>query len=314
VWPIVERPVPQSTTKNPERTSPTQPIPTKPPAIDKQGSLPEHLIDFTPALRARALENLQHFKYGPIFTPPSDEGTLTIPSSLGGPNWGGAAFDPETGIYYVPTRFTNTILRARYPAQQQTTPSTGNASGPQSSAPGQSGAARQTAGQTGAAGQTAPGAPNPNDWLVIDGLPIFKPPYARVSAVDMNKGEILWQTPIGNGPRHHPLLKDLSLPPLGDAIMGAAPLVTRTLLFVGVTNTFVTGQMQPTAWAKFNDPGWERKLLYVFDKKTGAILHVIEMDALSMAAPMTYLHNGKQYLVVAAGNGESTELVAFTLP
>jgi quinoprotein glucose dehydrogenase len=286
LWPIEERPVGQATTKNGERTSPMQPFPTKPPAIGLQGSVPDNLIDVTPALKARALEHLKQLEHGPLFTPPSDGGTLVVPSENGGPNLGGAAFDPETGVYYVPTRFTQAIHRAGYP-----------------NAPGAP------------AGENAgPDRRRTDPALTLDGLPLFKPPYASVAAVDMNRGEIRWQTPIGNGPRTHPLLAGLTLPPLGDAIQGAGPLVTRTLLFVAVTNLFGTGQPAPAAFAKFGDAGWERKLLYVLDKTSGAVVHVIEMDGLAMSTPMTYLHGGRQYLVVAMGSREQSELVAFALP
>src|SRR5439155_15129510 len=131
VWPIVEKPVPQSKTANRERTSPTQPIPSKPAAPETQGSTPENLIDFTPALQARALEQLQQYESGPIYTPPSEKGTLKVPGSLGGANWGGAAFDPETGVFYVPTRLTMDLLRARFPGVTPTpAPGGGQGGGP----------------------------------------------------------------------------------------------------------------------------------------------------------------------------------------
>ena len=204
VWPIVERPVPQAKTANRERTSPTQLFPTKPPAIDLQGSVPENMMDFTPALRARALENLQQFEGGPLFTPPSEKGTLVLPGSLGGPNWGGAAFDPETGIYYVPTRTTTSTGRAPFPTLGAHAP----AATPTAGAPAPGGGYGQGAG----AGQ------GQNAALYVDGLPIFKAPYAKVTAINMNRGEIQWATPIGNGPRSHPALTGLNLPPLGDPI------------------------------------------------------------------------------------------------
>jgi quinoprotein glucose dehydrogenase len=130
-------------------------------------------------------------------------------------------------------------------------------------------------------------------------------------------GERVWMTPLGNGPRNHPLLKDLNLPPLGDPILGASPLVTKSLLFVAVTNLFVYGQPQPTAWAKYADADATSKLMYVFDKKNGHLLHVIKLDDrsnVSASAPMTYMHNGRQYLVVATGGAEDCELIAFALP
>jgi quinoprotein glucose dehydrogenase len=150
--------------------------------------------------------------------------------------------------------------------------------------------------------------------LTIDGLPLFKPPYARVTAIDMGKGEHAWMTPIGNGPRNHPLLKDLNVPPLGDGVLGGSVLVTKTLLFVSVTHLFVYGDPQPPSWAQWADPDVTRKLLYVFDKQSGAILRIVELDGLSAAAPMTYSYQGKQFLVLATGGGANSELVALGLP
>jgi quinoprotein glucose dehydrogenase len=304
LWPIVETKVPQSTVSNFERTSATQPIPTKPPPYDLQGSLPENLIDLTPGLKARALDQLKQLEIGPLFAPPTEKGVVTVPGSLGGANWGGAAFDPETGILYVPSRTTSAVSRARYPGLDPATPIVNTPPHGEPSTP-----------PTTADGRPVP---NPNSLLAMDGLPIFKPPYARVTAIDMNKGVHVWMTPIGNGPRRHPLLKDVAnLPPLGDPILGAAPLVTKTLLFVGVTNLFVYGQPQPPAWARYADDDATHKLVYVFDKGSGAIVHVLslaEQTNVSAAAPMTYLHDGRQYLVVASGGAENCELIAFALP
>ena len=295
-WPIAEEPVPQ-TTVNSEWSSPTQPIPTKPVPPETQGAVPDNLIDFTPELKQLALEKLQLFDSGPVYTPPTLRGTITVPASIGGANWGGAAFDPEAGLLYLPTRLSLRIQRPRPP------------DGAMVSAGGGASEAQAPAAQNIAASLR-----NTNASLYIDGLPIIKPPYARVTAIDLNTGDHAWMTPIGNGPRHHPRLEALNLPPLGDAVLGGAPLVTKTLLFVGVTYTYITGLPQPPPWQQWNDPDFERKLLYVFDKRTGAILHVFETDHRSMAAPMTYMHDGKQYLVVAAGNGEECELLAFALP
>ena len=289
LWPIVETPVPQSATPNGERTSPTQPIPSKPPPYDLQGSTPDNVLDYTPELREQALAQLEQLDHGPLYTPPSDRGTVVVPGSLGGANWGGAAFDPETSVLYVPSRTTFSVGRARYP----------------------------NADATGIAPRAPTTGPNPNDLLYVDGLPIFKPPYSRVTAIDMNKGEHLWMSPLGSGPRHHPVLQTLGpfppLPPLGDPILGAAPLVTKSLLFVGVTYLFVYGSPQPPPWAEFTDPNTTQKLLYALDKETGVPLRVIELDGLSAAAPMTYLHDGRQYLVVAVGGGTDSELVALAL-
>jgi quinoprotein glucose dehydrogenase len=205
VWPIVERPVPQSTVPG-ERTPPTQPIPTKPPPFDRQGVALDDLIDFTPELRAEAIEIVKHYVIGPVFMPPSlvgqgpndTKGTIQLPGSVGGADWTGAGFDPETGMLYVPS-MTNPFVANLVSGNPQQTNLRYRAStrelvmGPQ-------------------------------------GLPLMKPPYGRITAIDLNRGEHTWMVPNGEGPRDHPLLRSLNLPPLGHASRGA-PLVTKTLLF-----------------------------------------------------------------------------------
>jgi quinoprotein glucose dehydrogenase len=283
VWPIEERPVPQSTVPR-ERTSPTQQFPTKPPAFELQGTTESSLIDFTPELKKQALDLLRTFEYGPLYTPPSLTGTVMLPGVFGGANWGGAGFDPETGMLYVPSIMSPSLIRL---------------------APGDPARTNHL---------YRSGGPGPSvEKAVIDGLPIFKPPYARVTAIEMNQGAHAWMQPLGNGPRTHPLLRDLNLPPLGDQIYGGSVLVTKTLLFVSVTRLQFNGIPKPAPWAMWGDPDADRKMIYVFDKRNGKLLRVIEMDGLSAAAPMTYLHGGRQYIVVAAGGGQTSELVAFSI-
>jgi quinoprotein glucose dehydrogenase len=196
-----------------------------------------------------------------------------VPGILGGANWGGAAFDPETGYLYVPSRNDPSVVTL---------------------GPPQKGNMRYM--RTG---------PLTTKLMSIDGLPIFKPPYSRVTAIDMNSGEHRWMAAIGNGPRRHPLLKGVDVPPLGEAFQaGVSALVTKTLLFV-------SGEPRPTEWS---DPDASRKVIFAFDKESGALLRAIELDAVSAAAPMTYLHGGKQYIVVATGSGPASELVALSLP
>jgi quinoprotein glucose dehydrogenase len=242
-----------------------------------QGTTEDNLIDFTPELKRRAVEQLHTFDHGPLFTPPVlGRSYVQMPGISGGANWGGAAFDPETGMLYVPSRTSPTVLTLTAVDSKQ-------------------GNMRYVRADLGTgAGLDA-----------IEGLSIFKPPYARVTAIDMNQGTLRWTSPLGNGPRNHPLLKDLNLPPLGDRMQGVGVLLTKTLLFVSLI---------PQGAIPGSDADVARKLIYVFDKASGALLRAIDMDGFSAAAPMTYLHRGKQYLAVATGSGPNSELVAFSVP
>ena len=281
VWPIEERPVPQSTIPG-ERTSPTQPFPTRPPAFDQQGVTVDDLIDFTPELRAEALEILEQYDYGPLFTPPTlmDErpggklGLLQMPGTSGGANWTAAGFDPQTGILYAQSAHTQTVI-----------------------------------------GIVPPENPDADVVLVRkayryaqgpQGLPLFKPPYSRLVAIDLNAGEILWTIAVGDGPRDHPAIRHLDLPPLGQAGR-AAPLVTKTLLFLGEGGT--AGPLIPL-WG-----GAGGKMFRAYDKATGAVVAEIELPGQVTAAPMTYMAGGRQYIVVTVGASDApSEYVALALP
>ncbi len=130
----------------------------------------------------------------------------------------------------------------------------------------------------------------------------------------MNKGEILWQSPVGNGPRNHPLLKGLDLPPLGDDIERFGVMATKTLLFVNVQRLDAGGRVVSAPWAQWGGADMDRKLLFVFDKRSGKLLRDIQLDGRSAAPPMTYMYKGKQYIVTAIGAGDTTEHVALSLP
>ena len=279
VWPIEERPVPQSTVLW-ERTAPTQPHPTKPPPFDLQGTTEDNLLDFTPELRRRALAKLQQFEYGPIFTPPSEKEAIFLPGFLGGANWGGAGFDPETGILYVPSRTEPTVYRLLPGDPAQTN-----------------------------LGYVQDRGAGIRESMTLDGLPLFKPPYSRMTALDLNTGELVWTSPLGNGPYNHPLLQGLDLPPLGDRIQSASLLVTKTLVFATVAKP-AFGIRNPPEWS---DPDADRQMVFVFDKETGTRVRTIRLDG-PPAAPMTYRHNGTQYVVMAVGRGDTAELVALSLP
>ena len=290
VWPIEERPVRGSSVPG-EVASPTQPFPTKPPPFELQGSTVENLMDFTPELRSRAREHLQQFTHGPLFTPPSEQGTLVLPGYFGGADWGGAAFDPETGLLYVPSKMSPTLMRL-LPGDPTRT---------------------NHRYRMGLSGQESARLV---ELMTVDGLPLFKPPYSKITAIDMNRGEHSWVSPIGNGPQRHPLLADLDLAPLGDAVaMGPPgfPLVTKTLLFVSMTRLGNNAAASPPPWAEWGDPDANRKVLYAFDKRTGALLREVELAGLSAAAPMTYMRGGVQYIVVATGGGPDSALVALSV-
>jgi quinoprotein glucose dehydrogenase len=280
VWPIEERPVPKSGVPG-EWTSPTQPFPTRPAPFDRQGLTDDDLIDFTPELKAEAREIAKQWTIGPMFTPPTLEGTapgekkgtLYLPGWVGGANWGGAALDPETGTLYVPS--------VTFPWLGALVKGTG----------------RFTYVQTRKRLDREPG-PGPR------GLPITKPPYGRITAIDLNSGDHRWMVPNGDGPRDHPALKALNLPPLGQPGR-AAPLVTKTLLFV--TEGSAAGLSVP--------PGGGGPRMRAFDKRTGEVVAVIPLPAGATGAPMTYLHEGRQYIAVAVADVDhQPELVALALP
>ena len=278
LWPIDERPVSSSTIPG-ERASPTQPFPTKPAPFDRQGFTEDDLIDFTPELRATARELVRPFQIGPLFTPPTERGTLGFPGAGGGANWPGAALDPETGILYVPSHSGLGVFLITQPD-----------------------AARSNLKYVTSWFSRGP------DRDAIGGLPISKPPYSRVTAIDLNRGDHTWMTPHGDGPRDHPLIAHLDLPPLGEPRGSGGPLVTKTLLFVT--------QRGP------GEPGSARgPKLSVFDKKTGEILGTIPLPTAPYGNPITYLHEGKQYIAVAVGGGNffggggtPPELIALGLP
>jgi len=274
LFPIVETPVPASTIPG-EKAAPTQPIPVKPKPFDRQGLSEDQLIDFTPALHAEAVEILNRYVHGDIFTPPSlkdpngKQGTLYMPGWVGGANWTGAALDPQTGVMYVPSVSVPWL------------------------------AGLEADGKGGYRRGREPS-------LYLDGpqgLPLMKPPYGRITAIDLNSGNHLWMVPNGDGPRDHPLLKDLNLPPLGQPGR-AAPLLTRSFLFMG------EGDMVGISMPKFSGGNTFR----AFDKKTGKVAWQIDLGAGTTSPPITYMYKGKQYIVVGVGGAKHpAELVALSL-
>ena len=312
IFPIEERPVPQSDVPG-EKTSPTQPFPTKPPPYDHQGVTLENLIDFTPELRAEALKIAARYKTGPIFTPPPvsrAEGPIAGFRSSGGTNWPGGSFDPETHVAYVPSFTAMPVLGLLPPPSKEFSDVpyvSGNAltgvryiSGPGENM-GADAPARSAGGA--ATATTNDGAVNAN--ASPQGLPLLKPPYGRITAIDLDNGVFVWQVAHGETPdsvRNHPALKGLTIPRTGQSgAVGA--LVTKTLVIAG----------DPLATTVPNRG--RGAMLRAYDKKTGAEVGTVFMPAPQSGTPMTYSWNGKQYIVVAVSGGAySGELIAYKLP
>ena len=250
----------------------------RPPAFDRQGLTVEDLIDFTPELRAEALEITRKYVTGPTFTPPSvagpgledTKGTIQLPGSVGGADWTGAAFDPETAMLYVPS-MTNPFVANLLPGD-----------------PG---------GRTFVTGRARVNS------FRDRAAALTKPPYGRITALDLNRGERAWMVANGDGPRHHPLLKPLNLPPLGQSVR-AAPLVTRTLLFVSEGDQINVR----------TPPNGGGTMLRAFDKATGGVVWETGLGAGTTGTLITYLFKGRQYIVVAiGGQNHPAEFVAFAL-
>ncbi len=275
VWPIEERPVPASDVPG-EQAWPTQPFPSRPPAFARQGVSLGDALDFTPELNRAARAELEKYVLGPIYTPPSLPGTLQLPGSYGGANWGGAAFDPETGLLYVKSSDLLHIAKLQRP-------------GPAGEVPSQSRLPVQY--------------PTDADWVSSrtiptfnDGLPLIKPPYGHVTAIDLHRGEIAWRVVLGDWPelRNHPALRGVDLPEKLGAPGPPGSIVTKGgLVFVG---------------------GGDHAL-HAFDKLTGAELWRGALSRPTAGTPMTYLAgDGRLYVVVATGLGEDATLVAYALP
>jgi quinoprotein glucose dehydrogenase len=331
IWPIEERPVPRSEVPG-ERTSPTQPFPTRPVPFDRQGVSVDDLIDFTPALRAEAIENVKRYRIGPLFTPPTlatpdgPVATLMLPSDAGGAGWPGGSFDPETNRLYIHSH-TLVFPLPNVPVELATPnptnmagvlrPAARSGVGPLPEIEGEDGLGRggRAAGGRGAApagarGRGGPGGGGGRGGTAVQGLPLIKPPYDRITAYDMNSGDMLWQKTHGSTPdniKNHPALKGLDLPRLGTP--------GRTFLGVLTTKSLV---IAGEGGVHSNAAGQSVALLRAYDKATGEdIPGEVTMPGRQVGSPMTYLHSGKQYIVLSVnttGPGAGGELVAFALP
>jgi quinoprotein glucose dehydrogenase len=294
IWPIEEKPVPQGDVPG-EWYSPTQPIPTKPPPYGRNGFSVDDVIDFTPELKAQALQLISKYKIGPLFTPPVASkaggplGTLDIGCCQGGTNWPGGSYDPQTHLLYVYGKSELTSLGL--------VPPTGGRS--------DMNFIRGVAAFDVAPPPAADGAAAANGALTVQGLPLFKPPYGAITAIDMDKGRIVWQVAHGETPdnvRNNLALKGVSIPRTGRA--GNIGLITTSTLVIAGEAGFVT-----------NPQGQRGAYLRAYDKATGKDAGAVFMPAGQTGAPMTYMVNGKQYIVVAVGGpGFPAELLVYKLP
>jgi len=334
VWPIEERPVPQSDVPG-EKTSPTQPFPTKPAAYTRNVlRVPDDLVDFTPALREQAVKQIGRYKVGPWMYNPAVLGdvngllgAINMGNAVGGTNWPGGAYDPESHMAYTPGNnvgITAATLVPPPPGFSDIRYVSGVAGrpfqevlGPGDCCAADSPRATSTAGRdelTGSPRPAAPAAPPPAPaananpgGLTIDGISILKPPYGHISGINLDRGEIVWQTPHGDTPdniRNHPALRGVTIPKTGQAgTSGIGLMVTKTLVVMG--DPALTTTPEHPRGAMFR----------AYDKATGREVGAVFMAAPQSGSPMTYLADGKQYIVVAISGGSySGEYVAFALP
>ena len=289
VWPIIEKPVERGTVPG-EWYSPTQPFPTKPPAFELQGVQAKDLIDFTPELLAEAKKVAANIKLGPLFTPPivrGEGGKIGTAYIANGANWPGGSYDPETGILYV---YSNTLTRLLVLGNDPKRSDMDfiNTSG---------------GGDTGGGG-AFPGCNLMPCAITVQGLPLVRPPWGRITAIDLNTGEMVWQIPHGetlDAVTNHPMLKGVAIPRTG-RIGPIGTLTTKTLVISGERGftTAPSGQR----FAK----------LYAYDKATGREVGTVTMPAPQTGNPMSYMLNGKQYLVLAiSGPDFPAELIAYTV-
>jgi quinoprotein glucose dehydrogenase len=338
VWPIEERPVPQSDVPG-EKTSPTQPFPTRPPAYARQAITVDELIDYTPALRSEALELVKMYRMGPMFLPAvvSKVGgplaSLTIGTLGGGTNWPGASYDPEMhtvfasaanagvsplGLVEPPKGFSD-IRYVAGVAGREFRINEGPGFGSAADAPKVS-ASQQRLQQLGiapappAAPAVAPaagGAPaaapagGGGGGVNVQGLPLVKPPYGVLNAINLDRGELVWQVPHGDTPdnvRNHPALKGLTIAKTGQQ-GSVGVVVTKTLVIAGDPQVTTTPEHPRGA------------MLRAYDKQSGKQVGAVWMPAAQSGSPMTYLADGKQYIIVAISGGNySGEYLAFALP
>ena len=326
VWPIEERPVPQSDVPG-ERTSPTQPFPTKPPAYSRNGVLESDLIDFTPELKAAGLEAAKRYRLGPVFLPPvvsKAEGpiaALTSGTLSGGVNWPGSAYDPDMHTFFshvcnacisplglvAPPKDFSDLDYVMGTAGATFRPITGGGEGEAADAPRPARPATPPPPPAAAGGGRGAAAPPAGGGFgaTVQGLSIAKPPYGQIVAINLDRGDLMWTTPHGDTPdnvRNHPALKGLNIPKTGQN-GNVGVVVTKTLVVAGDPSVTTTPEHPRGA------------MLRAYDKNTGAQVGAVWMPAPQSGSPMTYAVDGRQYIIVAVSGGNySGEYIAFALP
>jgi quinoprotein glucose dehydrogenase len=283
LWPIDERPVAQSDVPG-ETTSRTQPFPTLPAPFAKQGFSITDVVDFTPEIKAAALKQLGGYRMGPLYTPPSLAGTVMMPGWVGGSAWGGGAFDPENATLYVKATNAPSLVRLVEPANLKSAMET-----------------RYIADHPRIILELVPDEPQSLlEWLGLRQksqmrpIPINKPPYGTLTAIDMNTGRHRWQIVVGDEPelRSHPLMQGVKPPQMGAMGMGGGSVTRGGLVFVSGGSA----------------------TLYAIDKDNGSVLWQADLRARAQANPMTYqTRDGRQFVVIAVGEGTEARLMAFAL-
>jgi len=279
VWPIEEQPVPASSVPG-ESASKTQPFPTKPAPIDIQGVRDEHLIDLTPELHSEAKDIVAKYDHGPLFTPPSERGTIQVPGVAGGGNWAGAAIDPESGMLYVGTYRLPFVVTVRRPAQGESR--------------------YDFIGEF----RYLPGP---------RGLPLLKPPFGSMLAIDMNSGEHRWRIPVGRA-ELIPTVQALGIRERLGFPTRSWALITKTVMIIVQSGYFGPARLPPGGTRRIADLNNFDPHLWVYDKTTGEMLAEIAVPANAVGAPMTYMAGGKQFIVFPVGGGPLVEeLIAVSL-
>ena len=321
IWPIPEIKVEAGNVPG-EYYAPTQPFPSKPPPFDHQGFTAADAIDWTPAIKAKVQEILSHYHMGPIYTPPTLQtatsfGTITTPENQGGSNWPGGSMDPENGVFYIYSKSTPQVYAIRQGADGNASPAGATGQGTNDNMGGSFGGsadiegAAVPGGRAGALGGpvragTKDGINDPvfTNQLTLNGMSILKPPYGRITAIDLKTGTKMWQVAHGETPdyiKNNELMKGVTIPRTGQSGV-AGVLTTKSLVICGDTGLFTDAQGRKAA--RFR----------AYDKMTGQEVGAVFMGQAQTGSPMTYMLNGRQHIVVASGGLKGAEFICFRLP